>query len=372
MKIFNRMALISVLIIIFSAWMFFGGCASKPRQPVSILDSPEHHVYSGFKLIKMERFDDALREFKQALEHDPNNPSVQMGLGLVYGMKKQFRPAFESMALARDYAENKEDKAMAYVGFMRLNSMKKGKGWLEEVEKNFFSARSIMKDLPEAYFYLAMAYKDGYRFADAVKALKKVLDINKAFIMEAKVQLKILKKIEKTLPKSELGRRVAVQNHVTRAEMAALLIQELKLDRIYKKGVTKQPIPSDVENHALKAYIEVILKLDIQGLRPFPDGTFGPDEYIYRASYAMIIADIVARIENDLSLNARYIGDPSPFKDVHNDAYYFNAIMVCTTRGRIMEAKNGIFNPMGKVSGADALLILKRLSEELKIVTDAR
>jgi len=366
------MARFGVLIIIYSAGVFFGGCASKPRQPVSILDSPEHHVYSGFKLIKMERFDDALREFKEASEHDPKNHLVQMGLGLVYGMKKQFRPAFESMALARDYAENKEDKAMAYVGFMRLNSMKKEKGWLEEIEKNFFSATSIMKDLPEAYFYLAMAYKDGFRFADAVKALKKVLDIDKGFIVEAKGQLKILKKIEKTLPKSELGRRVAVQDHVTRAEMAALLIQELKLDRIFKKGFKKQPIPTDVESHALKAYLEVILKLDIQGLRPFPDGTFGPDEYLYRANYAMIIADIIAKIENDSSLNSRYTGDTSPFRDVHTDAHYFNAIMVCTTRGRVMEAKNGIFNPMGKVSGADALLTLKKLSEELKIVTDAR
>ena len=70
-------------------------------------------------------------------------------------------------------AEKKEDKAMAHVGFMRLNSMKKEKGWLEEVEKNFFSARSIMKDLPEAYFYLAMAYKDGYRFHHFIVSDKK-------------------------------------------------------------------------------------------------------------------------------------------------------------------------------------------------------
>ena len=54
-------------------------------------------------------------------------------------------------------------------------------------------------------------------------------------------------------------------------------------------------------------------------------------------------------------------------KDVGNDVPYFNALMVCTTRGGIMEAKNGIFNPMRNVSGADALLVLRKLKEELEI-----
>ena len=282
-------------------------------------------------------------------------------------MKKQLKPAFDSMSLARDYAKNKEEKAMAYVGFMRLNTIKKDKGWLREVEKFFNRATSVIKDLPEAYFYMGIGYKYGYRFEDSEKSLKKVLKINRTFTVEADKQLRILKKIERAMPLSELGKRVAVLDRVTRADVAVLFLQEVRLDRIFKKTHSKQPIPLDVENHALKKYLKVILQLDIQGLRPFPDGTFGPDEYITRAGYATMIANIIATVENNSALNTRYKGSTSPFRDVHNDGYYFNAIMVCTTRGQIMEAKNGIFNPMGKVSGVDALLILKKFMKELKI-----
>jgi hypothetical protein len=45
--------------------------------------------------------------------------------------------------------------------------------------------------------------------------------------------------------------------------------------------------------------------------------------------------------------------------------------MVCTTRG-IIEAKGGIrqnlFDPMGSVLGADAVLSIRKLKEALKIV----
>ena len=229
----NRgIALFETMIISVSVFLFLWGCASRPKQPESLLGSPEHHTLSGFKLIKKERSDDALREFKLALEYDPKNASAQRGLALAYGMKNNFKPAFESMSLARDYSKTKMEKAMAYVGFMRLHTMKRGDGWLEEVEKNFFSARSIEENLPEAYFYMGIAYKYGHRFKDSMRALTKVLEINDALVRDAGEQIEILQKIEKAMPESELGRRVAVQDYVTRADVAALLIQELRLDRI--------------------------------------------------------------------------------------------------------------------------------------------
>jgi hypothetical protein len=55
---------------------------------------------------------------------------------------------------------------------------------------------------------------------------------------------------------------------------------------------------------------------------------------------------------------------------VSNDVPYFNAVMVCTTRG-IIEAKGGmkqsIFGPMDSVSGAEAVLAIRRLKEDLRL-----
>ena len=50
------------------------------------------------------------------------------------------------------------------------------------------------------------------------------------------------------------------------------------------------------------------------------------------------------------------------------DLPYFNAVMVVTSRG-IMEAKDlttAEFEPLSAVSGVDALLIIRKLKEELK------
>ena len=355
--------------------LFLIGCAPRPRQPETIFGSPEHHVNNGLKLMKKERVDDAQREFERALQLDPEYSPAHRGMGFVFGMKKDFGPAFESMRRAGRHAKKIEDKAMVHVGFIRLNTMKKDKGWLGEAERSFSLARSALKDLPDAYYYMGIAYKYGYQFVKSEKTFGKVLEINKAFVLETEEQLKILQKIEMAMPESELGKRVAVLDRVTRGDVAALFIRELRLDRIYDQARSKKqdisarlpPLPPDVKQHKFRSDIEKILRLDIQGLRPFPDGTFGPDAYVTRANYALMIAHIIATIERDPSLTARYVGRASPFKDVRNDGPYFNAIMVCTTEGRIMEAKNGIFNPMGKVSGADALLINRKMKEKLEI-----
>ena len=112
-----------------------------------------------------------------------------------------------------------------------------------------------------------------------------------------------------------------------------------------------------------------VIPLKIKGLRVFPNGRFEPNQSITRASYAMMIADVIGTVSNDPSLGTRYIGTVSPFTDVRNDDHYFNAIMVCTI-GDIIKPeigfRQGIFHPMGNVAGVDALLILRRMKEHLK------
>ena len=83
-----------------------------------------------------------------------------------------------------------------------------------------------------------------------------------------------------------------------------------------------------------------------------------------------MITDVISTITNDTSLATKYIGNVSPFVDVRNDIPYFNAIMVCTTKGIMepkMDIRQDIFDPRGSVSGADALLAIRRLKEDLEI-----
>jgi tetratricopeptide (TPR) repeat protein len=358
-----------------SLWLCFfaSGCGPGPRPLERILDTPEHHTFNGFKLLKKERLDDAQREFEIALRLKPDYSPAHRGMGLVHGMKGEFGPAFVSMGLAREYARDKKEEGLSYVGLMRLHTMRREEGWLEEVERNFRLATTVTRGLPAAYYYMGLAYKYGYRFADSGKSFKKVLELQGDLAPEADEQMEIIRKIEEANPRSDLGKELAIRDRMTRADVAGLLVRELRLDEIHEKrpwreegtSLRSSSIPPDVEGHRLKSEIEKIVKLNIRGLGLLSDGTFGPDELVTRANYAIVIADIIAKVEGDSSLNHRYIGRKSPFKDVGKEVPYFNALMVCTTRGGIMEAKEGVFDPMEDISGADALLSIQRLRKEL-------
>ena len=186
----SRTSIITVIL-----GLFLIGCSQKATQMEAVLDSPEHHVVSGFMFIKKDMLNDAQREFEYALQYDPRFSDALRGVGLVYGLKKEFKPAFNSMDVAVLYAKTERGKALAYVGYMRLHRMRGEKGWLGEVEKNFTLATSLVNDLPEAYYYLGVAYKAGYRYADAKNSFKKVLEINKTLVTEAEEQLKDIQEL---------------------------------------------------------------------------------------------------------------------------------------------------------------------------------
>jgi hypothetical protein len=231
-----------------------------------------------------------------------------------------------------------------------------------------------LPEMPDPYYYMGVAYKEAFRLSDAAGAFKKVLEINKTLMSEADHQLTMVQKIERAMPSTPIGKKVALLEKVRRIDVAALFIQELKLDKAYEgfksTRMSDVPIPPDVKDHPLRTDVQRAITLGIKGLDTFPDGTFAPFEPIVRASYAMMIADIIGTVTNDPSLANKYQGAASPFVDVRNDVPYFNAVMVCTNRG-IMEARDSvshtIFGPMDSVSGAKALLAIRRLKEDLRL-----
>ena len=218
-------------------------------------------------------------------------------------------------------------------------------------------------------------------FKEASDLFKKVLEINDGYVVEANDAWKLIQKIERAAPGTMIGKQIALVDQITRADIAALFIQELKLDDIFaekkvfdtsfktpeKKFETEQVIKTapalDIADHVLRTDIESVIALQIKGLEPYPDHTFKPDQKIARAEYAMMIEDILIKVSGDKKLATKFIGTPSPFPDLRSDLPYYNAVMVSTTRG-IMETKDlttGEFDPLGSVSGADALLIIRRL-----------
>ncbi|MDY6825350.1 MAG: S-layer homology domain-containing protein [Thermodesulfobacteriota bacterium] len=370
--------------------LFVFACGPKAVAPEAQLDTPEHHVTNGNKFLKAGRLDDALNEFTRAKQLDPRFSPAYTGLGLVYGEKEDFKQAFEAMEKAGKYAGNDMEKAAAYTGYIQLYTMggeKVDKDWLDEAEKYFEKASMFSPDKAAPYYYMGIAYKNAYKFSEAADKFKKVLALDKQFIGEADREYAIMQRIERAMPGTKVGKKIALLDSITRGDVAALFIEELKVDELFKKKAPKKfdtsfkspekefktgeyvkaKAATDIEDHVLRHDIQAVMDLQIKGLQPYPDHTFRPYEKITRAEFAMMIEDILIKITGDEALATKFIGNQSPFPDLRNDLPYFNAAMVCVTRNimETVDTATGEFKPHGLVSGADALLSIRQLKIQL-------
>ncbi|MFH1488675.1 MAG: S-layer homology domain-containing protein [Pseudomonadota bacterium] len=355
-------------------WCFFlTACGLRPEPIERILDTPEHFVSNGLKFIQKGRLDDAEREFKNALHLSPEYSPAHRGIGLVYGLQGRLDKAFAAMEKSKFYAKNPESNALAYVGFMRLHTMRRLEGWLTEVENNFSFATARVKDLPDAYFYLGIALKYSFRFVESRKAFERVKTINSSFLSEAEKELEALETIEAARPVTDAGKAIALLDYITRADAAALFFHELKLPVLVQQPIARgggrgqgyDMPPIDIENHRFSREIKEILSLDVLELETKKDGRFEPDGPVTRAEYAVMIADILVKIKGDSRLEKRYDEMRSPLRDVRSGAPYFTAVMICTDYSRIMDVRGGFFKPHSKVSGPESLLIIRRLKNNL-------
>jgi len=379
---------LALLTMVAMLGMLVTSCAKPPRKPEAALDTPEHHVFSGYKLYDKGDYAGAEREFNLAIQLDSKYSPAYVGLGLVFGSQNNFEKAYDNMKKAKSLAKKKEDKVDAHVGMIRLYSMERKEKWVKKAEDEFEDAVKIDPKSSAAHFYMGKAYKYGYDFDKAGTMFKKVLDLNDKYLVEADNEWKVVQKIQRAAPGSMIGKKIALIEEISRADLAALFIQELLLEKLYQKRtpaqfdtsfqaptkrfeadkIVKAEAATDIQNHVLRTDIETVLRLGVRGLEPTPDHKFLPNNKVDRGAYAMMVEDILIKVTGNQKLATEFIGSKSPFPDLRNDHPSFNAIMVCTSRG-IMEAKDmstGEFAARGTVSGADALLIIRKLKDELR------
>ncbi|MBW2645159.1 MAG: tetratricopeptide repeat protein [Deltaproteobacteria bacterium] len=389
MKIEKRLA--AICLVGFMLLFVFYACRPAVRAPEAELDTPEHHVMNGMKLLKKGKIDDAFRDFNLAKELDPKFSGAYVGLGLVWGHREDFEKAMKNMKLAKKYADTKEEEANAYIGSMRLYTLGKNKideDWLEETEDAFEDAIDLMPHSSAAYFYMGVAYKEAYEFGKASQNFAKVLDLDDEYVADADAEYKVVQKIQRAMPGTTVGKKIALVKEITRGDIAALFIQELKLDTLYEKRTVKEfdtrykdpvkqfetemiekvPPATDIADYVLKTDVDIVIRIGVRGLEPFADHTFKPYKTITRAEYAVMIEDILIKVTGDQKLATKFIGSTSPFPDLRSDLHYFNAVMVCTTRGILQaDVATGEFNSMGTISGADALLAIRILKSQIEM-----
>jgi len=388
-------------------------CGTKERIAISQLDTPGHHTYTGLKLLALEKYADARREFKMATQLDAKYSKAYTGMALINICTGKLAAASDNLAEGLKTAQSDDEKLFVYVAGIRYHTSNKSDiKWLELAKNQFDEAVLIDYKYAPAYYYMGLAYKEALEFNRASQMFSTVIKLKTDHIDDASNQINFLQKVQKANPTTQTGKRIALTESITRAETAALFMEELKVKDLYDKYVPKVPdkleketdkVPAEVKNtenftevkttgqvftetfpmepppmkiwandimeHPLQKYIEGMLETGVKGLENNPKGNFKPNEVISRGEFTIIVEDVLIKVTGEKDIAARYVNSKSLFPDVPTDMPYFNAIISVTSRG-IMEAKNiktGEFAPLKPLSGVEALLAIHKLKEVLKI-----
>ncbi len=379
------------------------GCA-KTRKPGGHMDTPEAHYKQGMKYWDLDQFEKAEEEFKLAQSLDPKFAPAVAGLALTTAKAAQNatttdeeEDGFKEALKLANKAKDLNDKiptvfiAKAMVLTMKYEGKEPPEEWIDKVEKEYSKAIWLDKTNSEAYYRRGYCFKKAYQFSKAADDFKKVLEIGKGFTQAANEQWELVQKIERAAPGTDVGKKIALVEKISRADIAALFVSELQIDKLVQK---KRPVKentefkapddpremtvdetvrtvaevTDLEGHWAKNFIMDIVDLSIRGLEPYPDHTFHPDDLVNRGEYAMMVEDVIIAILGDESIATKYVGAvQSRFPDVNPSHPYYNAICNSVDKNVMDASMKGMFGPEKSVTGPDALLVIRNLINLNKI-----
>lgn len=402
-----------LLISLFVLSFIIVGCSSsqpKTRKPQSKLDTPEHHVLRANDMIERNRWDAARREYQLALDITPSYSPALAGKSLVLAhdatlpgkTNEEIAKIQEDSLAALDRAESNAstptETAQYHVMAIRVQStLKQEENWLETAEDHFNDAQELYNEDPklfnfraEPHFYMARAYRDALSWQKAMTQYGIVLDLNLSFTRLASLELEQIQKTVRANPGTRQGAKIANSPFITRGDLAALLIEELRLSQLYGRSGDKKrfdnsfkapksagnrlnasrniPEVTDIDSHPLRSDIEEVMKIGVRGLGASPQRLFNPDQKVKRAEFALILEDILIQVTKDRSLSTRFIGESSPWPDVRPSAFYYNAARTMISRNimTVIDRTRGEFGPNQSITGTDALLGIRTLKDELQ------
>jgi hypothetical protein len=377
------------------------GCSPKPRKAGGQMDDPPTHCKEGMKYWDDGQFAKAEEEFNLAKSLDPKYAPAYSGLALVTAQKAlsatttdQMNDLFGEAVKLADKAQGLDDKiATVFIAkgivLTLKNQGKPAKEWLSDVEDQYNKAIKIDPSSAESYYRRGVCYKKAYEFSKASADFKKVLDLNNAYTIQANAEWELVQKIERAAPGTDVGRKIALVDKISRADVCALYVSELAIDKLVKKkrpktydnsfkapadkremkvdSVVSMKAVTDIDTSWAKNFVLDIVELNIRGLEPYPDHTFHPQELVNRGEFAMMVEDAIIAILGDPSLATKHIGTESRFPDVNPSHPSYNAICNAVDKNVLDAAMNGEFGPDKSVSGPDALLAIRALKDLNKI-----
>lgn len=396
------------LMLCFFTVILIYGC-EKPQVVKCTLpeDNPQHHYVRGMEAIEQGRLDVAKEKFERALYCDENFYPANGGLAIIsaYNVVQHKDPGYSAVDRKRaiDYVENRgaraitdEDKFDHFLSVIRVDTIMDGRDWLDKAESAYRMAKELKVDERKLYYYqgvesldyfMGLAYVEAMEFQKAREKFSAVLNAKREGKWNEKAD-KAWKKMDKIVQAmagitvGDVGKKIAIKDSVTRADLAALLVDELKIDKLFAGRIPVQAqldkmrpefTPADMMNNPFKDEIQTIMKWKVRGLEPKYDETtkaylFKPSEVVKRGEMAFILEDVLIKLTGDEKIATAYFGQSkSPFPDIRPTSPIYNAVMNMTSRGIMVGELSGEFRPDDPVTGADALLALRMLKQRMNI-----
>jgi tetratricopeptide (TPR) repeat protein len=167
-----RSSLLPVFLLAVSllGWRAAGQTAGAPRS--STADSLEQHLGKGYEALKQEKYDEAEKEFRAALQIDPSlvmRAQFPLAVALFEQRKNaESRREFEAVRAA----VGDQPSIWYYLGRLELDE-RNFKGAIEKLGK-----ASARPPYPDTAFYLGLAYLKQGSNQEAEKWLKKATELN--------------------------------------------------------------------------------------------------------------------------------------------------------------------------------------------------
>ena len=125
------------------------------------------------------------------------------------------------------------------------------------------------------------------------------------------------------------------------------------------------PTPPDIKNDPFLLEIKDFLTYNFRGLTVDRNNRFHPDAPVSRAEFSLLAEDILHRKTQSPAASTRYIGSKSPFADVADDYFAFNAIITVTIKGILTPDTQGRFHPEAPITRAETHEAIDRLHKLL-------
>jgi len=354
-------------------------CTTKPKSDI---DTPEYHYKAGMRQVEMRQYSDAKMSFQRSTDLDKKFTPGYCGMALADAHLGNKKEAKKLVNKAEGMAERNPD-LLTLCARVWITLRNQDKRWHKSAERLLKKALKREKKHEGALYYTGEMQLYKHEFSHAQDYFRQVVEMRGEFSGRADDKWQLSQKIVRAMPGTSQGKKVALYEKITRADLAALFSEELKISELMKRqsktgGGFQTPAematagtdagnPSDSRGHWAEVWINEISRYGI--LEAGPGQPFYPDEPVNRAEYAMAVQRLLVLVSGDSDLETRYFGEtPSRFSDVSSSHPAYSAMAVCTERG-IMQANvvTGRFDAVGPVSGADALISIRTFQNALRL-----